>query len=101
MVIFSGNSGYTLYSDPITVNCARSDGDYQVDWEDNKIIITSDDSTKQVNAYVRVADSDGRVVNVISVNGESDLSEYLGKGYDLRLFIWDNRQAPVTRPFER
>lgn len=100
VVIISNDSSYVLYTDPVEMNCARMDNDYEVDWEGNKIIIKKPDSSEKVKGIIRVCDSTGRIVNCIIVDGEADLSEYLGKGYDLRLFIWDN-MAPETKPFER
>ena len=101
VIIISGASSYTLYSEPILMNCAKSDGDYQVDWVDNEIIITKADSTEDVRAFIRVLNSEGRLVDVILVDGQADISEYLGKDYDLRLFIWKDNFVPVTLPFER
>ena len=101
VVIISEDSAYTLYSEPIEMNCARTDGDYQVDWEDNKIKITNAETAESVMAFIRVLDSDGNVVDVVAVNGEADLSEYMNKEYDLRLFIWKDNMAPETHPFER
>ncbi len=102
LIVFGGDSGYTLYSEPIVMNCARSDGDYQVDWVDDKIVITSEEGAEDVMAFVRVLDSEGKMVAVVSVEKEADLSEYIGKNYDLRLFILKNTNiAPASKPFER
>lgn len=101
VVIISGDSSYVLYSEPIVMNCARSSGDYQVDWEDNKIIITKADTAEEATAYLRVIDADGSVIKVIEIDGEADLSEYLGKGYNLRLFIVKENLSPVSKSFER
>ena len=100
-VVISGASSYRLYSEPMTMNCARSDGDYEVDWEDDKLIVTTADGAESATAFVRVLDSKGRIVKIVNVNGEADLSEYLDKDYDLRLFLWDDNLAPVAHPFER
>ncbi len=100
VIIISGDSAYTLYSEPTVMNCARSDGEYQVDWEGNKIIITTADGKEKGKALLRVRDSENRVIKVVTINGEADLTEYLDKGYDLRLFIWKDNLEPETRPFE-
>ena len=83
------------------MNCARSDGDYEVDWEGNKIIINQKDGAESVSAFVRVLNSEGKMVDIIRVDGEADLTEYLGKGYDLRLFFLKTNLAPASLPFER
>lgn len=101
VVVISGASSYILRSEPMTMNCARSDGDYEVDWEDNKLIVTTADGGESVTAFVRVIDSEGKVVTIVDVNGEADLSEYLNKGYDLRLFLLKNNLSPASLPFER
>ena len=98
--IISGDSARTLYSEPVIMNCARSDGDYEVDWEGNKIIITGAEGSEKANGYVRVSDSNGKIIAVLTVDGEADLSDYLGKGYDLRLFLWNDDMIPLTQPFE-
>ena len=100
LIVFSGDSGYTLYSEPIVMNCARSNGDYEVDWEDSKIKITQSETADDAKAIIRVLDSEGNLADVVFVNGEADLSEYLGKGYDLRLFLWKGNLAPASLPFE-
>ena len=101
VVIISGESAYTLFSEPITMNCARSDGDYEVDWEGNNIIITQKEGAESASAFVRVLDSDGKVVDIIHVDGVANLTQYLGKGYDLRLFFLKTNLAPASLPFER
>ena len=101
VVIISGDSAYTLYTEPVVMNCARSDGDYEVDWEGNKIIINQKDGAESVSAFVRVLNSEGKMVDIIRVDGEADLTEYLGKGYDLRLFFLKTNLAPASLPFER
>ena len=98
-IVFDGNSAYSLYSEPMTMNCARSDGDYEVDWEDNKLIVTTANGAEKATAFVRVLDSEGKIVKILKVNGEADLSEYLSKNYDLRLFLWNDNLTPLTRPF--
>lgn len=101
IVIISGDSSCVLYSDPAVMNCARSYGDYEVDWEGNKIIVTQSDTANPAKALVRVLDSDGKAIAIVKVDGEADLSEYLGKGYNLRLFLLDEDAAPESLPFER
>ena len=88
-----------LYSDAAVMNCARSDGDYEVDWEGNKIIVTKGEGAESAKALVRVLDGDKKVVDIVTVNGEADLSDYLGKGYDLRLFVMKDDVNPATLPF--
>lgn len=99
IVIISGESSCVLYSDPAVMNCARSDGDYEVDWEGNKIIVTNGEGAESAKALVRVLDGDKKVVDIVTVNGEADLSDYLGKGYDLRLFVMKDDVNPATLPF--
>ena len=48
-----------------------------------------------------VCDPNGAVVDVDIVEKELDLSEYINRGYEMRLFIWKDNLAPVTLPFER
>lgn len=100
VVVISGDSSYVLYSEPIVMNCARSSGDYEVDWEDNKLLITKADTAEDATAFVRVVDADGNVVKIVTVDGEADMSEYLGKGYDLRLFFLKQNLSPASQPFE-
>lgn len=100
VVVISGDSSYVLYSEPIVMNCARSSGDYEVDWEDNKLLITKADTAEDATAFVRVIDADGNVVKIVTVDGEADMSEYLGKGYDLRLFFLKQNLSPASQPFE-
>jgi len=51
---------------------------------------------------VRVLDTEGRVIKVVEVDGEADMSEYMGKGYELRLFFLRTSDlAPLSMPFER
>lgn len=99
VVIISGDSSCKLYSEPVTMNCARSDGDYEVDWVDNKVIVTKADGAEDAQAFVRVLDSDGKMIHLVKVLGETDLTNYLGKGYDLRLFILKDNLAPAASPF--
>ena len=101
VVIISSDSAYTLYTEPVVMNCARTGGDYEVDWEENKIIVTKKDGSENDTAFVRVMDSEGKAVDIIIVDGEADLSEYLGKGYDLRLFFLKENLTPASLPFER
>ena len=101
VVIISGESSYVLNSEPIVMNCARTSGDYEVDWEGNKIKITKAETAESATAFIRVLDSKGKVVDIIKVNGEADLSEYLGKDYDLRLFLLNDDLNPASLPFER
>ena len=42
-------------------------------------MITQKEGAESASAFVRVLDSEGKVVDIISVKGEADLSEYLGK----------------------
>ncbi len=101
VVVISGDSSYVLNSEPVVMNCARTDGEYQVDWEDNKILITKANGAESATAFIRVLDGEGKVVDIITVNGEADLSEYLGKNYDLRLFFLKSNFEPASLPFER
>ncbi len=100
VVVISGDSSYVLYSDPIVMNCARSSGDYEVDWEDNKLLITKADTAEDATTFVRVVDADGNVVKIVTVDGEADMSEYLGKDYDLRVFFLKQNLSPASLPFE-
>ena len=83
------------------MNCARSDGDYQVDWEENTIKVTKPEGSQSGILLLRVSDAEGNIVKVVGIDDEADLSEYLAKGYDLRLFVWKESLSPMTLPFER
>ena len=101
IVMVEGKTACVIYSEPVTINCAKSYNGYEVDWEGNKIKVTKSEEAEVGSAYLGIYDSDGSFVKAVMIEDEADLSEYINKGYDIRLYVLKDNLTPVIKPFER
>ena len=101
-IIMVGDTACVVYSDPLTINCARSYNGYNVDWNDESgtVTVTCDKGKDASRAYIKIQNASGVTYKTGTVTEQGvtfDISDSKG---DVEVFIWDESLSPVTPQFE-
>ena len=105
IVMVGGTTACVIYSDPITMNCAKTYNGCTVDWKDdaNTVTVTFDEGVTEADVYLKAEDADGfsyvMYKSADSADRTFDLSE-IPEGSKITIYIWDDSMNPVTCPFE-
>ncbi|MBR5535666.1 MAG: hypothetical protein IKU60_03360 [Clostridia bacterium] len=104
-IFMEGDTAYIVYSNPLTINCARSFNGCTVNWDDEgkTVEVTFDEDVAAKDVYLKAEDANG-FSYVIFKSAESedrtfDLSQ-IPQGSTINIYIWEDTLTPVTFPFE-
>ena len=104
-IFMKGDTAYVVYSNPLTINCAKKYNGCTVDWNDEakSVTVTFDEGVTPADAYLKAEDVNGYSYIIYkSADSEDrtfDLSE-IPEGSTLTVYIWEDGMEPVTYPFE-
>ena len=106
-VIFIGNHSYTVYSNPVTLNCANYVAGHSIDWDSdvNSVTITSNANAAPANIFLSARNADGVVTHVnaqqSSADGVTFRLDDVDDGDITRIYLWDENLRPLSKAFQR
>ena len=104
VTMFIGSRSYKIYSAPVTLRCANSYANHKVEWKDDAVNVTFDESSAPATVILKIEDANGTTFMQNpneATDCTFDLSGVQSENSKVKLFIWDKNLRPLGYPFVR
>lgn len=101
--IVVGKTTCVLYSEPITLNCAKTVNGYNVNWdtENNTVTITAAEDAKPANIIMKITGENSvyHILKPSSTEGTTFDMAGISENSEIKLYVLEDTLSPVTYPF--